>query len=316
MNTVIENDIDVSIVIAAWNSADFIETAIFSALNQVGVSVEVIVIDDCSTDDTISVVKNINDPRLRLIKNIKNSGPGGARNTGFDAARGLWIAVLDSDDDMLPDRLSTLLSLKNDKTDIILDNFYQKLNSKSDLIPYYSKSDLPLGEFTLQFLINTNLIFSNVKSTGYLKPVFKRSFINNKGIKYWPEVRVGEDYYFLANCLANTANAEVVPYSGYIYNVRGDSISSVLNLKHISVLIDSDAKFANCFSFDNDTQRAQITRTKNLLRSYKYLEIVSLLKKRNLFKAFIVAILFPSSSFLLYQPILKRLNLIIRGSNG
>ncbi|WP_351000118.1 glycosyltransferase family 2 protein [Shewanella sp. TB7-MNA-CIBAN-0143] len=316
MNTVIENDIDVSIVIAAWNSADFIETAIFSALNQVGVSVEVIVIDDCSTDDTISVVKNINDPRLRLIKNIKNTGPGGARNTGFDAARGLWIAVLDSDDDMLPDRLSTLLSLRNDKTDIILDNFYQKLNSKSNLIPYYSKSDLPLGEFTLQFLINTNLIFSKVKSTGYLKPVFKRSFINNKRIKYWPEVRVGEDYYFLANCLANTANAEVVPYSGYIYNIRGGSISSVLTLKHISTLIDSDAKFVNCFSFDNDTNTAQVTRTKNLLRSYKYLEIVSLLKKRKLFKAFILAILFPSSSFLLHQPILKRLNLIIRGSNG
>ncbi|WP_206194422.1 MULTISPECIES: glycosyltransferase family 2 protein [Shewanella] len=316
MNTVIENDIDVSIVIAAWNSADFIETAIFSALNQVGVSVEVIVIDDCSTDDTISVVQNINDPRLRLIKNIKNTGPGGARNAGFDAARGLWIAVLDSDDDMLPDRLSTLLSLKNDKTDIILDNFYQKLNSDSDLIPYYSKSDLPLGEFSLSFLINTNLIFSKVKSTGYLKPVFKRSFIKNKGVKYWPEVRVGEDYYFLANCLANSANAEVVKYSGYIYNVRGDSISSVLNLHHISTLIDADTKLVNCFCFDKTTEIAQVTRTKNLLRSYKYLEIVNLLKQRKLIKAFIYSILFPSSSFLLHQSILKRLNIILRGSNG
>lgn len=315
MTRVIHN-VDVSVVIAAWNSADFIKTAIFSALNQVDINVEVIVVDDLSTDNTISVVEAINDPRITLIKNKSNTGPGGARNLGFDAANGTWIAVLDSDDEMLPDRLSKLLSLKGEATDIILDNFYVRNNKGDILTPYYSKNELPLGPFSLQYLINTNLIFSKVKSTGYLKPLFKSSFVKKHSIRYWPEVRVGEDYYFLASCLAKSATTEVVPYIGYIYNVRGGSISSVLSLQHIQTLLSSDGKFNQMYNLDTFSIDAQVTRNKNLLRAYKYLEIVGLLKERKLLKALIYSILFPKSSFLLHLPILKRLNLFRRGYNG
>ncbi|RPA55069.1 glycosyltransferase family 2 protein [Shewanella vesiculosa] len=315
MTRVIHN-VDVSVVIAAWNSADFIKTAIFSALNQVDINVEVIVVDDLSTDNTISVVEAINDTRITLIKNKSNTGPGGARNLGFDAANGTWIAVLDSDDEMLPDRLSKLLSLKGEATDIILDNFYVRNNKGDILTPYYSKNELPLGPFSLQYLINTNLIFSKVKSTGYLKPLFKSSFVKKHSIRYWPEVRVGEDYYFLASCLAKSATTEVVPYIGYIYNVRGGSISSVLSLQHIQTLLSSDGKFNQMYNLDTFSIDAQVTRNKNLLRAYKYLEIVGLLKDRKLLKALIYSILFPKSSFLLHLPILKRLNLFRRGYNG
>ncbi|AZG73842.1 glycosyltransferase family 2 protein [Shewanella livingstonensis] len=315
MTRVIEN-IDVSVVIAAWNSAEFINTAIFSALNQVDINVEVIVVDDLSTDNTISVVQAINDPRITLIKNKSNTGPGGARNLGFDAANGTWIAVLDSDDEMLPDRLSKLLSLKGEETDIILDNFYVRNNKGDILTPYYSNKELPLGPFSLQYLIGTNLIFSKVKSTGYLKPLFKRSFVEKHSIRYWPEVRVGEDYYFLASCLVKSTKAEVVPYIGYIYNVRGGSISSVLRLQHIQTLLSSDGKFNEMYNLDTPSVDAQVTRNKNLLRAYKYLEIVKLLKERKLLKALIYSIFFPKSSFLLYLPILKRLNLFRRGYNG
>ncbi|WP_445777444.1 glycosyltransferase family 2 protein [Shewanella sp.] len=307
--TKVTDNIDVSVVIAAWNSEFFIEKAIFSALNQSDVNVEVIVVDDFSTDNTISVVESINDSRITLIRNKSNTGPGGARNLGFHLAKGTWIAVLDSDDEMLPDRLSQLLSLKDKDTDVILDNFYVRNNMVDNLIPYYNDTDLPLGLFTLSYLIRTNLIFSIIKSTGYLKPLFKREFINQNYIEYWPEVRVGEDYYFLACCLAKSAKAQVVPYIGYIYNVRGDSISSVLSLQHIHTLLNSDFKFCQIYSLDALSIDSQDIRTKNLQRAYKYLEIVNLIKKRKFLKAIFYSILFPRSSFLLHLPISKRLNI-------
>ena len=98
-------DLKVSVVIATWNSEKFISKAIDSALQQ-KVSLEVIVVDDFSSDNTCEVVENYRDERVRLIKSNSNGGPGYARNIGFEAAKGKWIAILDSDDYFLPNRLS------------------------------------------------------------------------------------------------------------------------------------------------------------------------------------------------------------------
>ena len=81
------NAIDVSIVIAAWNAQDFILTAINSALAQKGVSVEVLVVDDASSDSTCAVVESVKDLRVKLLRSEKNGGPGAARNIGFAAAQ-------------------------------------------------------------------------------------------------------------------------------------------------------------------------------------------------------------------------------------
>lgn len=100
---------DVTFVVAAYNSADTIMRVIESALSQEGVTVEVIVVDDCSTDATPALVAAIRDLRVRLIALDRNRGPGGARNAGIGAARGKWIAVLDSDDTVRPDRLRRMI---------------------------------------------------------------------------------------------------------------------------------------------------------------------------------------------------------------
>ena len=93
---------DASVVIAAYNAEDTIRRAIRSALAQNDVAVEVIVADDCSTDATRETVTALGMAAVRLVALDGNKGPGGARNAGFAAARGRWIAVLDSDDTMRP----------------------------------------------------------------------------------------------------------------------------------------------------------------------------------------------------------------------
>ena len=87
----------VTVVIPMFNVEKYIEKCIISVLEQTFKNFEVICVDDGCSDNTLSILKQFTDPRIRLIKQ-QNRGLAGARNTGIQAARGIYIALLDSDD--------------------------------------------------------------------------------------------------------------------------------------------------------------------------------------------------------------------------
>src|SRR5258707_6936465 len=99
----------VTVIVPAYNAARFVGRTIESILNQNRAPSEIIVVNDGSSDDTVSVV-GAYEPALRLI-NIENVGPTGARLTGVRAATATWLAFCDSDDLWHPDHLSSLLEL-------------------------------------------------------------------------------------------------------------------------------------------------------------------------------------------------------------
>src|SRR5262244_3982317 len=91
---------DVSFIVAAYNAEPYVEAAIRSALQQSGVAVEVVVVDDGSSDHTAKIVSAVaeDDPRVTLLRHQSRRGASAARNTAIEIARGAWIAVLDADD--------------------------------------------------------------------------------------------------------------------------------------------------------------------------------------------------------------------------
>ncbi len=95
----------VSIIMPSYNTASFIEETIQSVLNQTYTNWELIIVDDCSTDNTDEVLENIKDSRIRYFKNDKNSGAAVSRNKALREAKGQWIAYLDSDDLWMPEKL-------------------------------------------------------------------------------------------------------------------------------------------------------------------------------------------------------------------
>lgn len=96
----------VSIIMPSYNTAKFISETIESVLAQTYSNWELIIVDDCSTDDTDAVVcPYLADDRIRYIKNEKNSGAAVSRNRALREAKGKWIAFLDSDDLWLPVKL-------------------------------------------------------------------------------------------------------------------------------------------------------------------------------------------------------------------
>jgi glycosyltransferase involved in cell wall biosynthesis len=101
---------DVSVVIPTRNRRAVIGDTLACALGQTGVEVEVIVVDDASTDDTSSWLRDAADPRVRPLRHDERRGVAAARNSGIAAARGRWLAFLDDDDLWSPMKLARQLA--------------------------------------------------------------------------------------------------------------------------------------------------------------------------------------------------------------
>ena len=96
----------VSIIVPSYNCAKYLPDTINSVLAQTYTNWEMLIVDDCSTDNSEEVIKSFGDPRIRYLKNEKNSGAAISRNYALREAKGRWIAFLDSDDMWMPEKLS------------------------------------------------------------------------------------------------------------------------------------------------------------------------------------------------------------------
>jgi succinoglycan biosynthesis protein ExoO len=277
---------DVSFIIAAYNSAETIVPAIESALAQEAVSLEVIVVDDQSSDSTRELVLEIalKDVRVRLVALEKNLGPGGARNAGIDATTGRWIAVLDSDDIIQPDR--TWMMIERAETAgaaIVVDNLdvaYMDGRPKETMFGLDFLISRPI--LTLEDFIGSNILFHSTFNFGYMKPMFRRDFLNDNKLRFKEDLRIGEDYLLLASALASGGLCVIEPSPGYIYNIREGSISRVLELHHVDAMIAADQGFLANYTLLPAAMDAQKRRTRSLIEARNFLTLVSDIKRRSI----------------------------------
>ena len=246
--------VDVSFIMPAHNAAPWIEAAIGSALDQVGVAVEILVVDDGSVDGTGAVLARLAalDPRIRQIPRDEIGtgaprGPSAARNAALQAARGRWLAILDADDLIVPDRSRILLDLAAaTDADIIADNpipFTGVFDPRGAGMldggrePYLFAIDLP------GYLTCNRMLTPGVK-LGYLKPMVRADLVRRHGLRYDPDVRIGEDFLFCLAALAEGARFVATAYAGYGYRRGPTSLSHRLHLADIQRLDAAYAAYA------------------------------------------------------------------------
>lgn len=104
----------VSIILPVYNRAATLERCVRSILAQTFTDWELIAVDDGSSDNSVAVLEGFADPRIRVLRHERNQGPSAARNTGLRTATGEFIALIDSDDEWLPEKLATQLAALND----------------------------------------------------------------------------------------------------------------------------------------------------------------------------------------------------------
>jgi glycosyltransferase involved in cell wall biosynthesis len=133
----------VSVIIPAYDCAPFIGDSIRSVLDQTFEDLEVIVVDDASTDGTVAEALATNDVRLRLIRHRTNIGVAAAANSGLDAARGEYVAALGSDDRWLPTKLERQVAhLDSDRALDVSYTWSRYIDARDRLLPKIDRNDL------------------------------------------------------------------------------------------------------------------------------------------------------------------------------
>lgn len=123
----------VSIIMPSYNTAQYIEKTIKSVLDQTYTNWELLIVDDCSTDNTDEVVKNyLTDKRINYLKNEQNSGAAVSRNRALREAKGQWIAFLDSDDLWMPEKLEKQICFMKEKGYFFSYTDYEEINAEGN----------------------------------------------------------------------------------------------------------------------------------------------------------------------------------------
>ena len=222
----------VSVVIPAFNAEATIEEAIASACRQTERRLEIIVVDDASSDQTSAIVASAAkaDARIKLLRQPANAGPAAARNRGIAAAKGEWIALLDADDSYLPERLAKLLDLAGRvDADMVADNILLcgagDQTTGAAMIP---PAQLPRAvELTTAEFIARNVGSPRTPrlSYGFLKPLLRADFLREKRIAYDERNRFAEDFMLYVRCLTNGARWWLLPEAMYCYAINPGSLT-------------------------------------------------------------------------------------------
>jgi O-antigen/teichoic acid export membrane protein/glycosyltransferase involved in cell wall biosynthesis len=222
----------VSIIIPVHNGEVTVLRALSSAQNQTLREIEIIVVDDASTDETAALVKQlmISDPRVRLVSHAVNRGPAAARNLALEHSRGEWVALLDADDEMAPDRLEQLLSVAEDNDVMVADNLmlYDREAGKDvgvGIDPSILRGGLRLATGGFVEYCQTNR--PGRVDFGWLKPILRASHIRRHSLVYDDDVRYGEDFQFYLDVLLAGGSLLVVPEAYYRYTERTGSVSGI-----------------------------------------------------------------------------------------
>jgi succinoglycan biosynthesis protein ExoO len=291
---------EVSVIIPAYNTAAYIARAIGSALGQTLKDIEVIVVDDASTEATTEIAKSFCDQRLKVLVNQQNLGVSAARNRGLREAKGKWIAVLDSDDWYASKRLEKLLQIANaEGADVIIDDLYLVQNGEkspwSTLLYESGEQIYQVINIDPVYFIETGIYGQRGLHLGIAKPIFKRDFIVRHGITYDETMQVVEDFCFSMKCLVNGANFVFVPKPYYFYCARPGSLVTQSKVRHIN-------QFSYAISYLLQHESVQINSrlvhslSKNLVvlkKNKAYYSVVEPLKQKKFLKALVEAMYNP-----------------------
>ena len=277
----------ISVIMANFEAGGRIVPALRSVLAQTVTDIEVIVSDDASRDNSLALVLAMmaDDPRIRLTaaEAEGNRGPAHSRNRALDMARGEWVAIVDSDDIIHPERFERLLSVgARHAADIVAD----------DLLLFHEDGSPPklmLGAHAHAsfFVSPTQWVVAGLNGSpvlGYLKPMISAERLRN--VRYDEALRIGEDYDFVLRLLLDNARMVVVPEPLYLYRRHSASISHRLSVDDMRAMIERQLAFAAAHGpLPAEVAAALATRLTVLRRGLAYEELVTSIKSRRIGQA-------------------------------
>lgn len=275
----------VSVIMANLNGEAHIRQAIRSVLDQTHRNLELIVSDDGSQDDSRRIVREAMalDLRVRLIEASAPSGPAAARNRALAAATGDWVAIIDSDDLIHPDRLRRMvLSALLLQADILADDMVffgdDPLDSGATLLqPFALQGPQQIDAVKL---VSGCIGGKENTSVGYLKPLIRRAAVAH--VRYDETLQIDEDHDFYLRLVLSGAKFMVIPDAMYLYRRHGKSLSHRQSAANLEKMISAQAALLSRLPPENaELQRAVKERVRAHVQGLSYVRALDALKARN-----------------------------------
>ena len=274
----------VSVVMANHRGADHLAAAMQSVLVQTHARLELLVCDDASDDDSVTIARGLAavDPRVVVLEASANEGPSRARNAGLERARGDWIAIVDSDDLLHPERITRLtVAAALHRADMIAD----------DLVPFGPGRTGPARTMFADRLTGTGIAWIDPATLlrggpphrsgavlGYLKPLIARRALGT--LRYDETLRLGEDFDFYLRLTLQGARFALMPNPTYLYRRHAASISHRLSETVLAPLLAAHEAIASSVS-DGPLARPLAARGRALSRALRYAHLVAAIKARS-----------------------------------
>jgi len=231
---------DVSIIIPVYNTEQYLANCVDSVLQQHGVSLEIVLVDDGSTDSSPSICDRYAEEHDNITAiHIQNSGPATAKNKGLKLAKGNYIALTDSDDKMEPQMLCKMVTAGyTHNADIICCN-YKQVDEQGNISHLNSTNQ--------QYVLNheEGLIHFFSKDKIYSQcwtKLYKRQMLQDHHIENDPGLRTDEDFIFNIRTFVRAQTTVIVDEPLYVYTHRGNSLAHAYFKKNISQYIDNRIK--------------------------------------------------------------------------
>lgn len=279
----------VTVVMANFRGAPYIGAAIRSVLGQTHEALELIVSDDASDDESCTIVRQIaaTDSRLRLIEAQERGGPARARNAALDAARGEWVAIVDSDDLVHPCRLALMLGKAiRAEADMVADDMMPFGNASATADGTLYGAILAHGprRITAAELITSEWPGSPSSPLGYVKPLIRRAALAS--LRYDETLRNSEDFDLYLRLLMNGARFVLLPQPTYLYRRHAASISHRLSAEVLQPLLEAHDRLAvDLPPAAPDIAQVLDERRRRLMRALRYAHLVDAVKSREAARA-------------------------------
>lgn len=224
----------ISIVMTAFNIEDCIQKAIESVLNSTYKDIELILVEDCSTDNTLSVINEYvaKDARVKLVKHDVNLGAGQSRRDGIEASTGEYIITVDGDDEITPTFIADLVDKAKDTDADIVSGGITIKDSDEDYTKTQSWGNrISIGHQKFTDYNKQRVIFLNnkiVRKSLYATKEEREKGIKNKVVycnrRYCEDTPTIIPLLYYANKVAYCDNV------GYVYNMRATSLTHKTDL--------------------------------------------------------------------------------------
>lgn len=226
--------IKVSFVVAIYNVEKYLEQCIESIIKQEFVNIEVILVNDGSTDNSLKICEKFRkkDSRIKII-NQENSGANVARNNGLNEATGEWVIFVDGDDYVEPKIITAVEELLYDEMDIIcfsnkvIKNFKEySVKHKKDFFMIEGKKEFEEMQLaTLNRLGNYRYNIKTLDSVSIWNKLYRKDFLNNNNIRFVPKMPKLQDLTFNLLVYEHANKAVFFDYCGYCYRLNESSVS-------------------------------------------------------------------------------------------